>query len=255
MTDTATRMITGGKPGRRREWTEWRRKVRAVPDDQLVTDALTRSDYPGTDDGWDDLVALDQTLRRLMASRRPPPPRKVAPPTLSRIPHAERRTLTDLDQQPHVDTAGAWVARWHGASRPHRGLMFVGPTGTGKTAVAAAIAHDCDPHAYWREADLVQHIRDADRNGDGGFHRRQLAGRSLLVLDDLGASRATDYVASIIRELIEARYERRQPGCALIVTTNLREAERVDWLGARAASRLMELCEVVPVAGKDRRTA
>src|SRR5690606_15135654 len=111
------------------------------------------------------------------------------PPSPSRVPPAERRSLTDLEQLPHVDLAGAWVARWHGADPPDRGLLLAGPTGTGKTATAAAIAHDCDPDAFWAEGDLVQAVRDADRQGTGGFTRAALIQRGLLVLDDLGSTR------------------------------------------------------------------
>jgi DNA replication protein DnaC len=87
----------------------------------------------------------------------------------------------------------------------------------------------------------------------------------VLVLDDLGAHRVTDWVEDTITSLITHRYNHNKP---LITTTNLRDPEAGDApipggmagdissryylterIGQRARSRLFEMCRVISTRG------
>jgi len=89
-------------------------------------------------------------------------------------------------------------------------------------------------------------------------HTRQecidyLASVSLLVLDEIGLRRATDFSTEILYRIIEGRLQSSRP---TIVTTNLPLGKAVDagYLDARVASRLMGCgAEHIHIKGTDRR--
>ncbi len=72
----------------------------------------------------------------------------------------------------------------------------------------------------------------------------------LLILDDLGAEKPTEWVRERMYEIVNQRYEWMRP---IIVTSNLSPAQLAKQVGQRVASRLMEMCEVVELDGRDRR--
>ena len=72
----------------------------------------------------------------------------------------------------------------------------------------------------------------------------------LLVLDDLGAEKPSDWVRERLYTIINRRYEHCRP---TIVTSNLTIDQLAKQVGSRVASRLCELCEVVELQGTDRR--
>lgn len=153
-----------------------------------------------------------------------------------------------------------------------RGLLLWGPAGTGKTRLAASILNDLireksvhglfciydellttirssySPATYFTELDVLRPIINAE----------------VLVLDDLGSTRATDWVWDTVAYIINSRYNRK---LVTIVTTNFRnlpppdlssaEATREDLLGdrigERMACRLAEMCRDVQMSGRNLR--
>ena len=80
----------------------------------------------------------------------------------------------------------------------------------------------------------------------------------LLVLDDLGAERVTDWVEETMNLIVNTRYSERRP---TVFTTNYRDApdgEDLDSLlarvGFRMHSRLREMCEFLEYGGPDFRS-
>lgn len=234
-------------------WLAWNAKIDRLPHGAVVLDHLSRADWPGDDAGWDRFVELQDRARRLcnadtgagwQAPQEPPPPR---------IPAGEWRGLSQLEQSPQVDQVGVWVSDWHAnGGDVWRGLLFVGPVGTGKTAICAALAYDTDPHAFWSTTALIDWLLDGYRTNAFGHRFDTLAKRRLLILDDLGTERDTDGQVDLVVKLIEARHRHRR---LTVISTNLRTHLRTARYGQRIESRLTEMCEVVPMPGDDRRVA
>ena len=74
----------------------------------------------------------------------------------------------------------------------------------------------------------------------------------LLVLDDFGQERATDFVLEELERIVDWRYRNRLP---IAVSTNLTvgQMSSAQKYGERAISRWAESCELVQVGGGDYR--
>ena len=139
-----------------------------------------------------------------------------------------------------------------------RGLWMYGGAGTGKTTLAMLVSrHALDAGrsvAIYSMPKLLARIRrtyDAER-GEQSYAElfERLTTVDLLHIDDLGAENRTEWVLEQLYALINERYEAQR---SLVVTTNKNEGELDEQIGARVVSRLVEMCEVVPVFDEDRR--
>lgn len=134
------------------------------------------------------------------------------------------------------------------------GLLLVGAVGTGKTTLAAALAVSCRETAgWWHVRDLLARAqREFDEPPDGRAPvMERAAAARLLVLDDLGADRDTDWRVDSLRGLIERRYDTGRP---LVATSNREPDDVAELLGPRAWSRLSGMVGTpVVVTGGDRR--
>jgi DNA replication protein DnaC len=139
-----------------------------------------------------------------------------------------------------------------------RGLWMYGGAGTGKTTLAMLVSrHALDVGrsvAIYSMPKLLARIRrtyDAER-GEQSYAElfERLTTVDLLHIDDLGAENRTEWVLEQLYALINERYEAQR---SLVVTTNKNEGELDEQIGARVVSRLVEMCEVVPVFDEDRR--
>ena len=144
-----------------------------------------------------------------------------------------------------------YVANFDDLRQQGKGLLLFGTVGTGKTYAAACIANalidkGC-PVLMTRIADVAQGIFD------GKFTCHDFNKYPLLVLDDLGAERKTEYMQEIVYNVIDSRY---RAGLPLIVTTNFTNKELQnpsDISYQRTFSRLLERCLPVKVEGVDKR--
>lgn len=145
-----------------------------------------------------------------------------------------------------------------------KGLLFIGPTGIGKTHLAVsvlrAVVRKGLRGVYYDTRSLLQAIRS-------GFNRVTRASETaaldevmraeLLVLDDLGAERTTDWVEETMHLIVNTRYNESRP---TVFTTNyedVADVTNVDSLrvrvGDRLHSRLREMCEFLEYEGPDYR--
>jgi len=147
------------------------------------------------------------------------------------------------------------------------GLLFVGPSGRGKTHLACAVLGDLILRKgvsglYADFSDLLLKIQTSFRP-DADFSKESLltpyAETELLVLDELGASKPHPWVLDVLYNLLNTRYNRKK---ITIATSNYEdepdlasgERDRLeDRLNYRLRSRLYEMCQMVPLRGEDYR--
>ncbi|MCX5193178.1 ATP-binding protein [Streptomyces sp. NBC_00249] len=160
---------------------------------------------------------------------------------------------------PHFGTAGQREIT-HG-----RSLLLWGSTGAGKThqayaAIRALTASGCG--VRWHAttaADLYGEMR-ARGGGDPEYLLRRIVRIPLLLLDDLGAAKASEWNEEITFRLLNWRAQNQLP---TIVTSNLPPVRTPgmatgqpvlrDKVGDRVISRLSGMCTPVHLDGPDRR--
>ena len=133
------------------------------------------------------------------------------------------------------------------------GLLFFGSPGTGKTFAASCIANALMEQ---RVPVLVTSIVRLTANMFGEdlnelLYRMNTA--RLLVLDDFGAERNTDFKAEQIFTVIDARYAAKKP---MIITTNLTDFKtEMDVRRKRVYDRIFEVCTPIKMDGESKRRA
>lgn len=149
-----------------------------------------------------------------------------------------------------------WVERYLLDPAVAGSLTLLGTTGTGKTYQAygalAAIGNSGRPPVGWvaqSAPDLFARLRPSSGlNTEIEYER--IAGAELLLLDDLGAAKQTDWTEEITFRLTDRRYANCLP---TIITTNLPLPKLRGILGDRVSSRLRQMCAMVTIEGDDRR--
>lgn len=135
--------------------------------------------------------------------------------------------------------------------KSNRGLLFWGTVGTGKSYAAACIANELlnrkIPVVMTSFVKVLQVIQDNTEN-ETEFVNRLCAAR-LLIIDDLGTERNTDYALEKVYNVIDSRYRTGKP---LILTTNLNLQDMQmtqDIRYQRIYDRIFEMCHPVMVNG------
>ena len=123
------------------------------------------------------------------------------------------------------------------AEEPQGWLILLGDTGTGKTHLAAAIAHEVArrsaPPLFVFVPDLLDHLRAAFHpDSPVSFDERfeQLRQTPLLILDDLGRQTTTPWAQEKLHQLLNHRYIHRLP---TVITTTLDLKDFDPWLRTR----------------------
>ncbi|MBM3775606.1 MAG: AAA family ATPase [Acidobacteria bacterium] len=161
---------------------------------------------------------------------------------------------------------GRFIADFPALERP--GLLLMGETGTGKTHLAVAVLREligrgfsglfCDFQF------LLNRIRSSYDESSGSPDRdlyRSALDTDILLLDDLGAQRGTEWAEDTVASIVTHRCNQKK---ALFATTNLPDPDApdafgrkmagvatdyrrtlADQIGGRARSRLFEMCTVI----------
>jgi len=145
-----------------------------------------------------------------------------------------------------------------------QGILFTGPVGVGKTHLAVSIIKGLTergfPCLFYEFGSLLKEIQDSYNPNTRSSELAVLAPvltTEVLVLDELGASKPTDWVRDTMAHIINTRYNENR---FTIFTTNYpdeRAAEGKetleDRIGVRVRSRIFEMCRTVQVDGEDYR--
>lgn len=137
-----------------------------------------------------------------------------------------------------------------------RGLYLVGGVGGGKTHLAVSIVQRVIDRGFRGRFLLVPEWLREIKQAFGGSadEQRDVTAAfefdGLLVVDDIGAERATDWVEEQLYLGVNYRYTHLLP---TIFTSNDGPGELEKKLGKRTVSRIIEMCDAVPVAATDYR--
>lgn len=128
-----------------------------------------------------------------------------------------------------------------------KNLYFYGPTGSGKSHLAAIAARKIIANPSWiktaTQMQIARAIRAAESANEEEKIIRGLVLTPILVLEDLGVAKDTEFSLTLLYEIINGRYQNRAGG--LIVTSNLSLGEIASKIGDdRISSRLAQMCMI-----------
>lgn len=177
---------------------------------------------------------------------------KVASLMDAKLKSATLKTFTQKeDNQKLYTIVKNYVDNFETFYKSNRGLLFWGKVGTGKSYAAACIANELlnrkTPVVMTSFVKVLQVIQDNTEN-ETEFVNRLCAAR-LLIIDDLGTERNTDYALEKVYNVIDSRYRTGKP---LILTTNLNLQDMQmtqDIRYQRIYDRIFEMCHPVMVNG------
>ena len=153
------------------------------------------------------------------------------------------------------------------------GLLLTGDNGVGKTHLAVSVLRELMSQKgargqFWDFHELIREIRNSynpETKTTELMVLEPVVEADVLLLDDLGAWKMTDWMNDTLFYVLNSRYLAKR---ATIITTNYQDADKekvlnadfltrkeflVERIGQRLRSRLMEMCAVVAMTGPDRR--
>jgi DNA replication protein DnaC len=192
-------------------------------------------------------------------------------------PRYEHCTLATFDGGNPSLRAALEKAMSYCAGYPHLGpqeglgLLLTGANGVGKTHLAVAVLRELVTAKgargqFWDFHELIREIKNSYNPETQQTELQVLepvVEADILLLDDLGAWKMTDWMNDTLFYILNSRYLAKR---ATLITTNYPDADRekvlaadplvrreylVERIGQRLRSRLMEMCLVIGLDGPD----
>lgn len=154
-----------------------------------------------------------------------------------------------------------------------KGLLLVGGVGSGKTFMVSHVANsivnyitlretgdwnfwldiESEDWLYVREPvvfSAASNMLDDLRKNPYPMTYARYQECSLLILDDLGVERVTEWSLEILFKIVDYRYNEELP---ILITTNCTPEELKEHVGDRIFDRIRSMCALVPVTSPSRR--
>jgi DNA replication protein DnaC len=143
------------------------------------------------------------------------------------------------------------------------GLLYLGNCGVGKTHLACAVLKEMIRRGcaglFYDFGEMLKEIKDSYNSNTGSSELQVLApvfNTDVLVLDELGACKPTEWVQETMTQIINTRYLNKK---TTIFTTNYfdialgPDETLTGRVGVRLRSRLKEMCKQIAIEGRDYR--
>lgn len=137
-----------------------------------------------------------------------------------------------------------YVERWQEMKKENIGIIFYGDVGRGKTFYASCIANELFKNGISICITSFPKIIDKLMNfsEESKLLIEKVKSQSLLVIDDFGVERETEYVSEQIFKILD---DRLRVGLPTIITTNINISqlkEPKNLTQSRIYSRILEMC-------------
>lgn len=147
-----------------------------------------------------------------------------------------------------------YVEKFEKMQENNIGLLFYGNVGSGKTFYAVSIANAlidrCIPAKVINFPTVINQLQQTFQKDE---YIQELTKYALVVFDDFGVERNTEYVNEQIYTVVNALYEAQKP---FIVTSNLTLEDMkkpTNTTNERIYSRILDVCKPIAVTGKSQR--
>ena len=155
-------------------------------------------------------------------------------------------TLTEENERLHKIVRN-YIDKFDVMLSNNQGLLLYGTVGTGKSYASAVIANELLDKKI--SVVMTSFVKLLDKSKDEDISMDRLSQVKLLIIDDLGAERSTDFALEKVYNIIDNRYRSNKP---VILTTNLtieqmKKCEDIRY--SRIYDRIFEMCYPVKVEG------